>query len=307
MRHRLTDTIALSLGIAILTVVPSPVLAQDLSLLDVLARATDYVARFSDQLSGTVAEEHYEQRATTPATNGFGGFRSDRNGIYRYRRTLRSDYLLVRPEGSDRYYGFRDVFEVDGRPVRDRDERLALLFLNPSTSTNRQINGILSDSARYNIGEVERNFNTPTLALLFLRASHKPRFEFERVAGGTPRLGVDVPDTTVSVWVVEYVETWPTTLIRGRDRENLPATGRFWIETATGRVLVSELTLKNAEVDVTITVRYSPDEKMGHLVPAEMRERYENRRQGSFVEGTATYTRFRRFQVQIDESEPFRD
>lgn len=288
-----------------LVVVSGLASAQEPTLKQVLVRATDHVVRLNAQLSGTVAEELYEQRATTPASSGFGSFPRDRTDMVR--RTLRSDYLLVQPEGTDRYYGFRDVFEVDGRPVRDREARLAQLFLSPSASAERQIYGILRDSARYNIGDIERNFNTPTLALLFLRDAYKSRFDFARVEEGSPGLGIDVPEGPTGLWVVEYAESWPTTVIRGRDRENLPAHGRFWIEASSGRVLVSELTLRNSEVEVTITVRYHADERLGHLVPEEMRERYRNRQRGSQVDGTATYSRFRRFQVQVDESEPFRN
>ena len=278
--------------------------AQELSLTDVLARATDYVTELSSQLSGAVAEERYEQRAAVTGTSSFGGFV---NAPPDFRRTLRSDYLLVQPKHSVRYVGFRDVFEVDGKPVRDREERLTQLFLNPSVSGDAQIHAILRDSARYNIGDVIRNFNVPTLSLLFLRTSYKSHFEFERVADASPNLGLDAPTQTAEVWVIEYKETWPTTVIRGRDRANLPARGRFWIEPTTGRVLVSELVLENSEMQATISVRYETDPKMGHLVPAEMRERYDNRQRGSRVDGTATYTDFRRFQVQVEESTPFRD
>lgn len=282
-----------------------PVWSQEPGLRQVLVRATDHVAALSRQLSGTVAEERYEQLATTPATSGLSGFAGDTADTLR--RSLRSDYLLVQPTDSDRYYGFRDVFEVDGRPVRDREARLAELFLDPTASAEQQIYGILAESARYNIGAVERNFNTPTLALLFLRDSYKSRFTFERVGDASPRLGIEVSDPPPDVWVIGYAESWPTTVIRGRNRENLPAKGRFWIEASTGRVLVSELVLDSSEVEVTITVRYDADARLGHLVPAEMRERYENRRMRSSVEGTARYSHFRRFQVQVDESEPFRD
>ena len=284
---------------------PAASAAQEPSLLDVLVRATNYVSRFSEQMSGTVAEERYDQLATVPSSRGFGRFPNE--GSDRYRRTLRSDYLLVRPFGADRYYGFRDVFEVDGQPVRDREERLTKLFLNPSASANTQIRGIMNDSSRYNIGDVSRNFNVPTLALLFLRPAYKPRFEFERVTDDDPRLGLDRPDEADDLWVIGYKEDWPTTVIRGRERTNLPAAGRFWVEPASGRVLASELLVENSELAVIITVRYQVDLKLGHLVPAEMRERYENHRQNSRVDGTATYSDFRRFQVQVSESEPFRD
>lgn len=299
-----TSGMAVSRLAATLVLTASISAAQEPTLRQVLVRATDHVDLLNTQLAGVVAEERYEQRATTPRTT-FDRFPGDTNDTLR--RTLRSDYLLVQPRGSDRYYGFRDVFEVDGRPVRDREERLAELFLDPSASADRQIHGILSDSARYNIGNVERNFNTPTLALLFLRDSYKPRFSFERTFETSPGLGIDTPDVTGDVWVVAYTESWPTTVIRGRGRENLPASGRFWIEAGTGRVLVSELTLNSPEIDVTVTVRYHPDARLGHLVPAEMRERYQNRTLGSRVEGTATYSHFRRFQVHVDESEPFRN
>ena len=291
------------LGLSLLAV-PVAAGAQDPTLVDVLDRTTRYVSELSARLSGTVAEERYEQRATTPADSriGSGGSRSTF-----YRRTLRSDYLLVRPRNSGWYYGFRDVFEVDGKPVRDRQERLTALFLDPSATADRQIRGIVRDSARYNIGDVRRNFNIPTLALLFLHPDNRSRFDFERTGDDEPRLGLERPAGNGEVWAVAYREDWPTTLIRGRERSNLPASGRFWIERATGRVLATEVDVRDAEVEATIAVRYRLDDGLGHLVPAEMRERFENRRQRSRVDGTATYTDFRRFQVQVSESAPFRD
>ena len=284
---------------------PAAARAQEPSLVDVLGRATRYVSELSARLSGTVAEERYEQRATMPAGGGIGSPAGNR-GSY-YRRTLRSDYLLVRPRNEGWYYGFRDVFEVDGEPVRDREERLTTLFLDPSTSTDRQIRGIVRDSARYNIGDVRRNFNVPTLALLFLHPDNRARFDFERADDDAPQLGLERPAGAGEVWVVAYREDWPTTLIRGRERVNMPASGRFWIEPAAGRVLASEVSVRDDEVRATIAVLYRLDSELDHLVPAEMRERYENRRQRSRVDGTATYTDFRRFQVQVSESEPFRD
>lgn len=294
-----------SLLVLSLLAAPAAARAQEPSLVDVLGRATRYVSELSARLSGTVAEERYDQRATMPAGGGIGSPAGNR-GSY-YRRTLRSDYLLVRPRNAGWYYGFRDVFEVDGKPVRDREERLTKLFLDPSTSTDAQIRGIVRDSARYNIGDVRRNFNVPTLALLFLHQDNRARFEFERADDDEPRLGLDRPAGAGEVWVVAYREDWPTTLIRGRERVNMPASGRFWIEPAAGRVLASEVSVRDDEVRATIAVLYRLDNGLGHLVPAEMRERYENRRQRSRVDGTATYTDFRRFQVQVSESEPFRD
>lgn len=280
-------------AVVALTVVPAPGPAQEPALPQVLARATGYVDALHAELAGVVMEERYQQWASSP---GFG----------RERVTLRSDYLLVRPEGSQRYFGFRDVFEANGSRVRDREERLVQLFLDGAATVDRQVQGILADSARYNVGDVQRNTNTPTLALLFLRQSHKPRFDFERVQDRSPSLGIDEPDGA-DVWVIAYRETWPTSVIRRRRGGDVFARGRYWIEPDTGRVLVTELVLEDEAVESIVTVRYGSADELRHLAPVEMRERYENRRSGSRVEGTATYGRFRRFRVTVEESEPFRD
>lgn len=264
-----------------------PLRAQEPTLVQVLQRATDYVEALHRQLSGVVAEEQYQQQ--------------ERTGGRSRRRRLRSDFLLIQPEGAERYYGFRDVYEADGREVRDRDERLARLFLDPSASAQRQIERIRTESALYNIGSVQRNFNTPTYALLFLRPSHKSRFTFERVDDGDLPLGLDPPVDVERLWVIGYRETWPTTVIRGADRRNMPAEGRFWVEPDTGRVLATELRVDDAALGATIAVRFEVRDGMEHLVPAEMRERYDNRQTVSRIDGTATYDRFRRFQVDVTE------
>ena len=293
-------TPAVGAALALVLASPSPGAAQEASLWSVLVRATHYVEEFETRLSGVVMEERYQQRASVPpAVRGIAG-----DAVVRV--TLRSDYLLVQPEGAHRHFGFRDVFEVNGNRVRDRDERLTRLFLDAGSSLDRRVQGILADSARYNVGDIRRTTNTPTLALLFLRQSYKRGFEFERVADRAPALGIEQPESA-GVWVVSYRETSPTTVVRGGDGRNVPARGAFWIEPATGRVLASELILEDYAVESLVTVLYGMPEELGHLVPVEMRETYHNLRSGSEVEGTATYSHFRRFQVVVDESEPFRD
>ena len=72
-------------------------------------------------------------------------------------------------------------------------------------------------------------------------------------------------------------------------------------------MLASELILDGDDVESLVAVRYGMPEELEHLAPVEMRERYDNHLSGSRVEGTATYSRFRRFRVVVDETEPFRD
>ena len=287
---------------------PTSVSAQEAELDIVLARAGTYVTEFRRQLSGIVAEESYTQRARTGVSYTFRGVPEYREE----RRELRSDFLLVRPDGGSRYLEFRDVFEVDGRAVRDRQERLTRLFLAGSASAAQQIGQITMESARYNIGDIERTLNTPTLALLFLRPEYQPKVRFTRVTDTDPHLEFGL-DTSINstdpadVWVIEYHESRRNTLVSGTNGRDLPAQGRFWIEPATGRVLVTEFIIDDPEVHVTIDVRYESDPMIGLFVPIEMRERYQDVRGGSRVDGVATYSRFRQFQVHVEENPPARN
>ena len=95
-------------------------------------------------------------------------------------RDLRSDLLLIYPVGAGRWVQFRDVFEVDGQSVRDRNDRLANLFLKPSPSLAAQVNRIQDESSRYNIGALERTVNVPLLPLIFLNPALQARFTFTR-------------------------------------------------------------------------------------------------------------------------------
>src|SRR5437879_3331531 len=83
----------------------------------VLDKAGDYVTTYERMFVGLVAEETYRQEARGRSGTDSRGFASEAPS---QRRDLRSDLLLVRAPAGDRWIEFRDVFEVDGKPVRDR-------------------------------------------------------------------------------------------------------------------------------------------------------------------------------------------
>lgn len=269
---------------------------QEPALSTVLDRAGKYVVEFQRQLSGIVAEETYVQsvRYSLGTSNRVAQ-------LLPTHRELKSDLLLVKPAGVDRWLQFRDVFEVDGKEIRDRNERLMQLFVKPSSSSAAQAERILTESARYNIGSLQRTVNSPVLALVILDPRNQPRFAFKRVGPGDPQLGRGTARPSYSTWVVEYREVEKQTLIRTTNNRDMPSRGRFWIEPATGEVTASEMIAEDPIIKGTIDVEYQMESAVGLLVPMEMRERYEVRRDGSRVEGTATYGRFRRFQVTVDE------
>ena len=256
---------------------------QPSDLSAVLSRAGNYVVRFEEHLAAIVAEEHYTQRVE-------GGRATER-------RDLRSDLLFVRPVGASRYVQFRDVFEVDGQRVRDPDERLAKLAADPSAFSMAEI---VAESAQYNIGNIERTINVPLLPLMFLLPDNQPRFRYTVQAGAQRSPVQDVPPpphfaVATEIWVVEYRETDRPTLVRSVDRKkDVPAHGRFWIEPASGRVLMSELIAEDRAVHSKIVVSYQSEPILDLLVPIEMRETYWRSNDTIRIEGVATYEKFRR-------------
>jgi hypothetical protein len=270
--------------------------AQEPPALDaVLARAGTYVMEFQRQLSGVVAEEQYVQDVRYPLGTG-----TRYNPLLARHRELKSDLLLVKPVGADRWIQFRDVFEVDGKATRDRSERLMRLFLAPNSSSASQVQRITDESSRYNIGNLYRTVNVPVLALVILAPGNQPRFRFTRSDRHDPLLQNGAV-RSADVWEIEYQEVQKQTMIRTTNGRDLSARGRFWIEPASGQVVASELVAEDLTIKGIIDVDYAIEPAIGLLVPASMRERYDIRSDGSRVDGEASYTRYRQFQVKVDE------
>ena len=257
---------------------------RDPALAAVLARVSDYADNYGRELSAVVAEEVYEQKATRGAVSaGAAAAQSPTS------RRLVSDFLLVKVPGADGWLPFRDVFEVDGVQVRDRDDRLKKLFLEaPPEKAVENAKTIWDESARYNIGVIHRNVNVPTLPLMFVDSRFVPRFEFSR--RGEPTVG------GIRAWEIEYREVARPTIIKTRGGEDVPASGTLWVEPVSGRILRTLMKAAGA----TITVTYEPRaESLGLWLPVKMQESYVY--SVGRIQAIATYSKFRRFQVFTEE------
>jgi hypothetical protein len=251
-------------------------------------RASAYVENFHRKFGSVVAEERYEQklrRIPNPTNTSV----QQRGGGGPQETTLVSDFLLVEVKGEG-WLPFRDVFERDGKPVRDREARLAAIFLKGERNAFEQARAVMDEGARYNIGNINRNINTPTLPLAFLTGRHRYRFEFKR--------GKRDADPGVEV---EFRETARPTFVSTTGGRDLPVRGRFWIDEADGTVLRTELDAVDTGVEAHIAVTYEKDDGIGMFAPARMEERYRRPRDPMEVQGVATYSRFRRFQVSTTE------
>jgi hypothetical protein len=252
--------------------------AQDADSAAIVERAGRYVEEYERAFAAIVSEERQVQRVV----------RAD--GRVRRTRVLRSDFLLVKT-GPEWAHVFRDVIEVDGKPVRNREDRLRKLFLETPGSALEQARAIMKESARYNIG-VGRSGNSPLLPLLFLHPRESARSRFT-LAGDSLTFEELRTPTVVS------------TMRRRRIRYDLPARGSFVIEPSTGRVLSGEFTALGPveSYSVTLSVHYTEDQQLKLMVPTEASERYwfAGKPKEDHLEVESTYSNFRRFQVTVDE------
>lgn len=260
---------------------------EPLTVDEVIARAAAYVEDFVEQLSTVVMEEDYRQTS----------YRNRGGNATRTR--LVSEFLLMRVQGIGEWIGFRDVFEINGRQIRDRQDRLATLFLGDATTALAQAQRIAQESARYNLGSTGRTFNVPTYALFFLHPSNTRRFRFEKAGEGC------ADENTA--WDIRFEEIEYPTLTRGFEGISLPSHGRFCLDPMSGRVIETQLELYHPyaglgrpATDAMATVRFALEPRLNLWVPLEMRERYSERIGGS-TSSTARYRNYRQFSVTVNE------
>jgi len=261
------------------------------TLPEILVKVASYVTTYQKDLRGIVAEETYSQNVTSRARGG----RITHEG-----RQLKSDLLLVKLSTAERWLQFRDVFEVDRKPVRDRDQRLYRLFVTPGADAQAQAEEIQKESSRYNLGPILRNINIPILALFIFDSFNQYGVSFELAeAGNVKRLADLAPAESISL--VNFKETTKDTLIRGAKGLDLPSHGRAWIDHTTGRILETEMISQDTSLRAQITVTYRNEPGLPVLVPEQMREIYTIPRNDTRIDGRATYGRFRQFTVTTTE------
>ncbi len=252
----------------------------------VLARAAEYIGGYFQEFRKVVAEEDYIQRVPSQAPGGT--------------RRMKSDFLLVTTADGSTWVPFRDVFEVDGHAIRDRDDRLRKLFLeSPPGTAFEAMARVQDEGARYNLVALGKtDINVPTFALTVLLERNIRAFSFRR--------GREETVDGLRLLRIDFEETARPTLVRGADGGDVPSSGSLWIDPLTGRVVKTFLravrygaTTALAGLTLEATVVYRRSDSLGLWVPAEMRETYRLR--GSTVEGLATYSKFRSFQVRTEQ------
>ena len=255
--------------------------ADDAAMTQLLSRAGEHVRRFEQDFAVVVSDEDYRQRASGRL------YASPRN-----RRTRAEMLFLWLPEQAG-WLTVRNVLSVDGLAVPDSQTRLNDALDDTSGARITRLRRLLNESARFNLGQIFRNFNFPTLALSYLDPEMQPRFAFtpagrERVNG-------------VAASKVEFDERTRPTVIQenGTDRFSK---GAIWIADRDGAIVRTKLDVRVPLRDTiaSVEVDYGRDAKLDMWVPIRMHERYLQARAtmiNEAIDCVATYSHFRRFET----------
>jgi hypothetical protein len=266
----------------------------------VLSSAMRYTMNYEQRFALMAAEEHYEQQILRPPNPGSNLSRTNPGGGMQgggpvSTQSIRSDFLLVQLGGDgEGWMPFRDAYEVKGKKLRERDDRLLKLFTSSDKGRFEKAAQYSSESAKHNLGNVTRSINIPTLAMMFLHPRVNERFEF--VDGGEETIGGRVVRKAI------YKEVARPTLIKTTRNRDLALTGFIWIDPFTGTILKTELNAADPVVRCQVTVTFRRDESLDLWVPDRMEEFYKAYTGLDDILATATYTNVRR--ILKSELEP---
>jgi hypothetical protein len=263
----------------------------------VLARASEYAARFESAFALVICDEAYEQDIQT----GQGPLPAPSVS-----RRMQSEMLFMWLADDRHWLSVRNVLVVNGKRVADGRAGLEQVLQQPLPERESRLHRLAEHSARFNIGSIYRNFNNPTLALQFVDATYRSRFMFTFDAADR-----DEVINGTSSRKVNFIEVQRPTLIDEHSQDR-PATGALWIHVADGTVVRTNLRLPGRATvpEVSITVDYQLDPKLEMRVPSRMEELYRTIVMGensgstmrsvtrfNSIRAVATYSNFRRFET----------
>jgi hypothetical protein len=253
--------------------------AQSPSLDEVVQRASAYLQQWVPQLANIVSTEMYDERLTQsgPAPQR--------------RRRLKSDVLLVQYPAGPGWMLFRDIAEADGRPLDHAPDRLLKLFVEPNVNAREQADRITMEGLASHLPGATASATNPFLGIALMQDAYRPRLRF-RPGKGEPTLGPHVR-------IVHFDEREEDEAQAGAKPVKLPlllpdsgrASGDVWLDEETGQILKTDVHMSVDSASTSATV-FAHDERLGILVPQEMRTTWRN------VTGVATYSNYRRFTVQ---------
>jgi len=245
-------------------------------LATVMRKVGIYTNWFVNRFSNVVSEEEYEQRFSVASR----------------RRQLTSDFLLVAyPGRTEALMTFRDIREVDGKPVGDQKDRITRLFLEPFENAVRRAQEIHRDGLRHSV-DTGRVMD-PLTVIGYLQPAYQANFRVSR--GGMARnLGPYIREITLTP-LEGRRDSQGRVMVAGK---TLLKPARAWVAEDTGAVVKTELRSGFGARAETTTTTFGMDPTLQMPVPLEMRDEVPRGRD-DFI-GIAKYSKFRRFVVRSE-------
>jgi hypothetical protein len=249
-------------------------------------RLDSYLLAYEPQLSSLVAEELLIQRDGPSREATVNGAPDTKN------RRLVSEVAFISLPGGTGWLGFRRAVKLNGKDLPDAGPPLGVLLTDEDRDDYDQARLLIAESARLNLG-LPRTTNLPNLPLEFLHPRNRRRFA-HRIDGTEKIRGLATTRLVLS-------ETSSPTMIQRPEGGDMPSTVTAWVETDSGRLIRAEVKSRDARIgvlpfDAVVWVDFKVDEKLGLLVPVEMKEQFYA---GRFRDGTGTarYSKYRKFQT----------
>ncbi len=265
-----------------------------------VAALSRYLDAYATQLTSVVASEtykqtfvHWPQTVSAPDGDGRSGIQMPRPAagsvVEKRSRTLTASLVYLRPPGSTRWHGFRDLKSVDGfllppLPIQS-------LLAEGGEWALREAERYANTSHYYDVGDVPRALNTPTVALDLLSPRHNARWVArlrgqERLDGRTLQR-------------LEFTERQTPSLLSAVVGPDQLAKVTALVEAQTGTMLQTRLEIastKRTRLRTRVTVTYRFDPILGLNVPDRMDETYQSDdpEASMTMTGTATYASYRR-------------
>lgn len=249
-------------------------------------RLDNYLLDYEPRLSSVVADERMTQR------DGPSRFANSQTAEPTRNREIISEVAFIGLPGNAGWLGFRRVVKVNGKMLADPGASLSVLLTDGAADDYDQARLLLSESARHNLGGA-RTTNLPNLPLEFLHPRNRHRLH-HRLDGMEKIRGIN------TARMVFEEHSTPTMIQRPEGGDTLSLVSA-WIELDSGRLLRAQVKTRDVRIgvlpfDQVIWVDFRPDEKLGMLVPYEMKEEFFA---GRFREGTGTarYSNYRQFRT----------
>ena len=257
---------------------------KDPPVADVLRAASEYLATYAPKISGVTLEEEY----TLLDVSG---------GRMSTTQRLSSDVVLLNLAG--RVLALRDAHAIDNNALREHQPRITALLVKPSAAAWDQAQAYAGETLRYLKDELIARLNDPTLPLQFVAPENQSRVTY-KIDGRKRMDGVEV----VGLRFQEPRKQDASYIITTRGKA--AASGRLWLEPATGRIHQTELSMSSSTENARVSVTFGLDPGLDLWLPKEMTDVYDitDSQGGVSNLGVGGYNSRRSFEGRASYSNP---